>query len=186
MLNFDYYNFLSRVELKIFISLLILSSILVCCGIKKPHDGLSTPLVFRNGLYYADSTSTTPFTGRNRSQMMDQTIEYDVVNGVREGDFIIYYPNNKIQMIGKLSNNKNVGEWKYYFINGELESVGQYVDDKPSGSWKWYSPGEKLLEEGNFVDGKKDGVWKNYDSLGVLRIIRTYKQEVLVDSLKIE
>jgi len=174
--------------LKIILFLILISSILFSCGIKKvkTKNDLSAPLVYKNGLYYADSTSSIPFTGRNKSKMLDQVIEYDVINGVREGDFIVYYPNKNVQIIGKLSNNKNVGEWKYYNSNGTIESVGNFLDDKPSGTWIWYYPNGKVAEEGKFTDGKRDGDWKSYDSLGALKILRKYKMDKMIDSTSVK
>lgn len=168
--------------------LILISLVLFSCGIKKVKikDDLSSPLVYKNGLYYADSTSSTPFTGRNKSKMLDQVIEYDVINGIREGDFIVYYPNKNIQIIGKLSNNKNVGEWKYYNSNGTIESVGNFLDDKPSGVWTWYYTNGKVAEEGKFVEGKRDGDWKSYDSLGTLTILRKYKMDKMIDSTSVK
>ncbi len=168
---------------KIFL-LLLISILVFSCGIKKPktNDDLSAPLVNKNGLYYKDSTSTVPFTGRNKSKALDQVVEYDVVNGVREGDFIIYYPNKKIQMAGKISKDKNVGEWKYYYEDGSLQTVGNFNEDKPSGLWTWYYPNGKVAEEGNFLEGKRNGEWKSYDTTGTLKILRKYKLEKLIDS----
>jgi antitoxin component YwqK of YwqJK toxin-antitoxin module len=170
-------------------SLLVLIAAIMLFGCKanihKPADGKSSPLVFRDGLLYADSTAKTPFTGRNKSKMMDQLIEYDVVNGIKEGDFIIYYPNQKIQLIGKMSNNKNVGEWKYYNPDGSLETIGNYADDKPSGNWTWYYPNGKIAEEGNYVGGERNGKWKTYDTTQTETIIRVYKEDKLVDSTSV-
>jgi antitoxin component YwqK of YwqJK toxin-antitoxin module len=156
----------------------------VSCSNHK-DDGTSKPLVLRNGLYYADSTSQVPFTGRNKSNMMGQEIEYDVVNGVREGIFITYYSNKNIQMIGKLSNNKNVGEWKYYFPDGKLETTGFFENDVPAGKWTWYNQNGKMIEEGYLINGQRDGEWKSYDSTGRLDILRTYKADNLLDSIKV-
>jgi antitoxin component YwqK of YwqJK toxin-antitoxin module len=166
------------------IVVLLAALLLYGCKIKIPkHENVTTnPLVFRNGLLYIDSTSTVPYTGRNKSRMMDQVIEYDVVNGIKDGDFIIYYSNQKIQMIGKMSNNKNVGEWKYYKPDGSLETIGHYSDDKPTGTWIWYYPNGKIAEEGNYNFGKRDGKWKTYDTSSTSVIIRTYKDEKLIDS----
>jgi hypothetical protein len=148
----------------------------------KPVDGKTTPLVLRDGLLYPDSTSQVPFTGRNKSKAMERFVEFDVVNGIKEGDFIIYYPNQQIEMIGKMSNNKNFGEWKYYRSDGSLETAGSYVDDIPSGNWTWYYPDGKIVEEGIYKEGKRDGIWKSYDSTGAQLIIRTYKEDKLIDS----
>lgn len=164
--------------------IVLISVIAFSCGIKKPkqNDDLSAPLVKKNGLYYKDSTSTVPFTGRNKSKALDQIVEYDVVDGVREGDFIIYYPNKKIQMMGKISKDKNVGEWKYYYEDGSIQTVGNFNDDKPSGLWKWYFPNGKIAEEGDFIEGKRNSEWKSFDTTGTLKILRKYKLEKLIDS----
>jgi len=155
-------------------------------NINIPADGKSTPLFLRDGLLYADSTAKVPFTGRNKSKALDQVVEYDVLNGVKEGEFIIYYPNQKIQMIGKMKGNKNVGEWKYYFSDGSLQTSGYYDDDIPNGKWIWYNPKGKIMEEGNFLNGIRDGEWKSYDSVGNLSIVRIYKDSLMIDSTKIE
>lgn len=166
--------------------LFIISLLTFSCAVKEAKENISKSLVFRDGLYYADSTSTLPYTGRNKSKLRDQTIEFDVVNGIREGDFIVYYPNKNIQMIGKLTNNKNTGEWKYYNPNGSLQTVGKFLDDMPSGIWTWYYPDGKLAEEGNFVKGKKDGEWKTYDSLGNVKLVLKYKMNTVLDSIQVK
>jgi antitoxin component YwqK of YwqJK toxin-antitoxin module len=165
---------------------LLLILLAISCGKFEVKNGLSKPLVLRDGLLYSDSVATTPYTGRHKSNMMDQKIEYEVIDGIREGEFIIYYPNDNIQMMGKMTQNKNVGEWKYYASDGRLESVGSYADDVPNGKWIWYANDGKVLEEGSFALGKREGEWKSYDTLGVLQIIRSYQSDQLIDSISIE
>ena len=152
---------------------------------KKAEDNLSNPLVIRDGLLYEDSTSTKPYSGRHKSHMKDMKIEYEVVNGVREGDFIIYFSNDKIQMEGKMQNNKNNGLWKYYYSDGSLQTSGYYNQDVPDSIWKWYYNNGKVSEEGKYHNGVRDGEWKSYDSIGKLDIIRIYKDDKLIDSLKV-
>jgi len=140
----------------------------------------------RDGLLYGDTLSTIPFTGRNKSRMLDMKIEYDVVEGKKEGDFIIYYSNDKIQMAGKMKDNKNIGEWKYYFLDGSIQTNGFYDNDIPTGHWMWYNPDGKVIEEGEYIDGKREGEWKNYDSLGLIEIVRLYKENNLIDSTRVK
>jgi len=167
------------------LSITALSAMLLISCVHKAEEKLSKPLVIKDGLLYSDSLSTVPYTGRNKSNMFDKKIEYDVVDGKKEGDFIIYFSNNKIQMIGKMKANKNEGEWKYYFQNGSLESSGFYENDIPDGKWIWYNPNGKIIEEGNYVIGKREGEWKNYDSTGSLEIVRLYKANELIDSTRV-
>lgn len=169
--------------IKLYISFLI--SILFVSCTHKAEENLSKPLVLKNGLLYSDSLSTVPFTGRNKSNMFDMKIEYDVVNGEKEGDFITYYSNDKVQISGKMKANKNVGEWKYYFPDGSLETSGFFDNDSASGKWVWYNQKGQILEEGSFLAGLRDGEWKTYDSTGVVSIIRIYKNNEVIDSTKV-
>ena len=158
--------------------------ILVACK-KADEQNFSRPLVIKNGLLYSDTLSTTPFTGRNKSHMRDMKIEYDVVNGKKEGDFIIYFPNNNIQMVGKMKENKNFGEWKYYYQDGSLQTSGFYDNDIPTGKWMWFNSNGKVIEEGNYLNGNREGEWKSYDSTGSINIIRIFKENKLTDSTKV-
>jgi antitoxin component YwqK of YwqJK toxin-antitoxin module len=168
---------------KLFLLSTILLTVFACK--QKEENHLSNPLVIRNGLFYEDSTSAKPFTGRHKSRMRDMIIEYEVVNGLREGDFIIYFSNAKIQMEGKMKNNKNNGLWKYYYPDGSLQTSGNYNLDIPDSIWKWYYNNGKVSEEGKFRNGVRDGEWKSYDSTGKLEIIRSYKDDKLIDSTKV-
>lgn len=168
--------------IKVFISILIVILFISCN--QKDEEKLSNPLVLKDGLLYSDTLSTTPFTGRNKSRMFDMKIEYDVVKGKKEGDFITYYPNDKIQMIGKMKENRNVGEWKYYFPDGSLETSGFYNNDVPTGKWTWYNEAGKLIEEGQYINGKREGDWKNFDTLGAVEIVRVYRADLLIDSTR--
>ncbi len=170
--------------IKLYISFFI--SILFFSCTHKDEEKLSNPLVLRDGLLYSDTLSTIPFTGRNKSRMLDMKIEYDVVEGKKEGDFIIYYSNDKIQMAGKMKDNKNIGEWKYYFLDGSIQTNGFYDNDIPTGHWMWYNPDGKVIEEGEYIDGKREGEWKNYDSLGLIEIVRLYKENNLIDSTRVK
>jgi antitoxin component YwqK of YwqJK toxin-antitoxin module len=170
--------------IKVFIPVLIVILFISCN--QKDEEKLSNPLVLKDGLLYSDSLTTTPFTGRNKSRMLDMKIEYDVVNGKKNGDFIVYFSNDKIQISGTMKENKNVGEWKYYFSDGSLQTSGFYENDIPTGKWIWFDLQGKIIEEGIYVEGKREGEWKNYDSTGTLNIVRLYKENNLIDSIKID
>lgn len=167
----------------LFAALIIL--IFSACN-KNTDQDYQNPLVFKDGFLYHDSLSSKPFTGRNKSKMLDMVIEYEVVNGLKQGDFITYYPNGKVQMYGSMKQNKNVGLWKYYYQNGVLESSGYFNNDLPDSTWQWYNISGKLFEEGNYIGGKRNGTWKNYDSLGKLYTIKTYLDGTLKDSIKVD
>lgn len=170
--------------MKSFFGLLLLITFITSCNQPKEIK-LSNPLVLIDGLLYSDSLATTPFTGRHKSMLRELKIEYEVVNGIREGDFLIYFANDKIQMVGKMKGNKNIGEWKYYFPSGALQTSGFFENDIPGGKWTWYSNNGNVMEEGNFINGNREGEWKNYDSTGRLDIVRLYKENKIIDSTKV-
>jgi antitoxin component YwqK of YwqJK toxin-antitoxin module len=110
--------------------------------------------------------SDIPFTGREKAKVKDKVIEYDIVNGLKQGEFIIYYENGNMQIKGQMENNRNVGKWQYFYETGEIESEGYFVDDQPEGRWVWYSPSGKLKEEGSYKQGRRIGKWKTFDENG--------------------
>jgi antitoxin component YwqK of YwqJK toxin-antitoxin module len=170
--------------LKSFLLLILLSLIFFACN-KKDDQGISKPLVLRDGILYEDTVSVKPFTGRNKSRMLDMMIEYDVVDGLKNGDFIVYFPDGKVQMAGMMEKNKNVGLWKYYYKNGALQSAGYFNDDKPDSVWIWYNETGIIIEQGSFKMGMRNGEWNSYDSTGILSIVRSYRNNQLIDSVKI-
>ena len=113
-------------------------------------------LIYRKG-------SDIPFTGREKAWVNDKIIEYDVLNGMRHGEFIIYYENGNTEIKGQLEYNRNVGKWQYFYQSGEIESEGYFVNNQPGGKWVWYSPSGKLKEEGNYKQGRRIGWWRNFD-----------------------
>lgn len=173
----------NRFLLLLFITALVIS---FSCSKKSSDSKLSAPLVLRDGILFKDSLSTVPYSGRHKSKMLDQTIEYEVTNGIKNGDFIVYYSNGKVQMQGKMIDNKNTGQWKYYRVDGSLETEGVFENDVPAGIWNWFYPNGIIAETGVFNNGKRNGEWKNFDTSGKLISIVKYDQGNLVDSLKIK
>lgn len=150
---------------------------------KPPKEELSKPLVFRDSLLYADSTTTVPFTGRYKSKAMGQYIEFEVKDGKKNGEFLVFYPNKTLQVSGTVKNDDNVGEWKYYRADGSLESKGFFEAGTANGKWTWYREDGKLYEEGFLVNGQKDGEWKVYKDSNVVWLLLKFKKDVLVDSI---
>jgi hypothetical protein len=175
--------------LKKLLVLLTISILIFSCGVKEKKENaekLSKPLVFRDSLLYADSTTNIPFTGRYKSKALGNFIEFDVKDGKKDGDFFIYFPNKKIQISGKFKNDKNVGEWKYYRSDGSLESAGIFENGLPNGKWAFYFENGKLSEEGTILKGNKEGEWKIYNDSGKVSVLLKFKKDVVVDSVNYE
>ena len=125
----------------------------------------ASSLELRDTLIYKKG-ETQPYTGHEKARIKDKIIEYDVVNGIKQGDFKLFFLNGNLQIEGRLKNNKNVGLWKYYYETGELESKGEFENDKPKGEWTWYYPSGKIRERGNYFEGNRIGKWQDFDEAG--------------------
>jgi len=142
----------------------IFSVIFISCN---KNEVPESQLEMRDTLIYKKGSSE-PFTGREKAKVQDKIIEYDVVNGVKNGEFKLYQADGTLEMSGQIENNKNVGKWQYFYPSGELESEGNFVNNNPEGMWVWYYPSGKLKEEGSYIKGKRIGLWKQYDEQGKL------------------
>lgn len=165
----------------ILLAIAALSVMIISCE-QKNKNQLDQPLVMKDGLLYKDSTSTTPYKGRHKSKVLDKVIEYEVKDGIKNGEFILYFPNGKIEMKGYIVNDKNQGEWKYYLPDGTLQTVGFFKDDVPDSIWTWYYQSGKVFEVGTFDKGTRTGEWKTFDENGTLRVSRIFEDGVVKDS----
>lgn len=119
-----------------------------------------------DGLIYKSGTEEL-FTGKI-IDTADVIIEYEVVNGKKNGEFVTFYTNGNIEKTGWIKQNANVGEWKYYYPDGTLESRGHFVKDTPHGLWERFYRNGKLKQSGLYKYGLEDGEWLFYDEKGEL------------------
>jgi antitoxin component YwqK of YwqJK toxin-antitoxin module len=120
---------------------------------------------FKDGLIL-NSTTQQLYTGVINTKVNNKKLVYDVLNGKKNGTFVTYFANGRVEMIGEMNKNKNSGYWKYYYSNGTLESEGNFNNDVAVGNWKWYYPDGSLKEQGAYQNGKKNGVWLKFESNG--------------------
>lgn len=143
--------------------IIILLFFIVACNEKKNEE---INLEMRDKLLY-EIGSDTPFNGTQKTKLRDKIIEYDVVNGVKQGNFKLYYEDSTLQMIGHIEQNLNVGKWQYFYPDGKIESEGNFVNDYPEGKWIWYFQNGNIKEEGDFVKGIRIGKWTFYSEQGL-------------------
>lgn len=156
------------------------------CALNNKNSEKEWNLVLKNGLLYKDSLASEPFTGHYEGTVMGKKIEYDVVNGRKNGIFVIYNENGNVETIGYMKDEMNYGEWKYYYPNGVLESIGIFKDDKADSTWNWYYMTGTVKQTGVFSDGKKNGEWKYYDDFGNHYLTMKYKNDEVKDSIAYE
>jgi len=88
-------------------------------------------------------------------------------DGVRNGDWKLYYNNGALKAEGVYENGIKVGVWKFFHPNGELEQTGRYdKKGRLQGEWVWYYPSGKILRQEMYLDGLADGLTTEYDEEG--------------------
>ena len=106
-------------------------------------------LVEREEIYYK-KFSEIPFTGKltGRSQG-------SIYNGVKEGDWIVYYGNGQLMYKGNLKNGKKEGVFVEYHKNGQLKRKCNYKNGNLDGAVVWYRSDGSVFRSmtGTFKDG---------------------------------
>jgi len=164
---------------KYFILLFFSSLLLIGCKSYHSNHNIYTEegLIYKEGEEY-------PFTGRILDTLNNQVIEYEVLNGLKNGEFCLTSISGKVTVYGSVENNKNVGKWKYFYGSGKLESMGGFRDDKPQGKWTWFYENGTVKEEGYFVEGYKIGKWSTYAATGAPTYVITYNKGEKINEIK--
>lgn len=132
-----------------------------------------------DGLIY-NSNNNKLFTG-TVLDTVDVIIEFQVINGKKNGSFKTFYLDGQIEKSGLVINNENEGRWQYYYPNGQIESEGKFEDNVPEGKWiSYYENGYKKCE-GIYKDGKQQGSWIYYDKKGKIINMILYEEGKFID-----
>ncbi|MEJ0055187.1 MAG: TonB family protein [Bacteroidota bacterium] len=118
-------------------------------------------------------------------------------SGLKNGEFIFYHPNGKVESVGDFVSNERAGIWKYFYANGnpkqEIEfsngakkilyyndSLGQQLLKDGNGFWKeeyeepWVS--QLVINEGHLKNYEKDGQWICRFQNGTILFKETYSK----------
>lgn len=150
------------------------------CSDRNPDSG---DVMVKNGLICAIDTGE-PFTGKVHDNINSQVLEYDVVKGIKDGNFNFYSQSGKVLISGLIKNNKNEGLWQYFYPDGQLESQGYFKNDFTSDKWSWYYPDGKLKRTGSYTQGKKDGKWTEYDEYGNVISEKVYRNDLQIAGME--
>ena len=82
---------------------------------------------------------------------------------VREVD---YYDNGMVMMEGEMKDGVRNGEWVSYFLDGKVQSSGFFENDVRTGKSLVYYENGNLWMDGSYKNGKKSGLWIYYDEQG--------------------
>lgn len=158
----------------------ILSTLNILYNFGCSPENESTKIEERDGLLFIQGQNKL-FSGKVVDTLAKKILEYEVVDGKKNGEFKISSLNGSIEMFGKIKENLNVGQWCYYYPNGQLESVGDFQNNLSEGKWTWYFESGKIREIGYFKAGKKDGDWTIYDEKGNIKRKLFFKEGQITD-----
>ncbi|NBR13195.1 MAG: hypothetical protein EBQ94_04860 [Flavobacteriales bacterium] len=84
------------------------------------------------------------------------------LNDSLDGDYIVYYPNGKVDTEGHYKLGKKIGKWVWATEHANIEMAGSFIDDQQDGKWEYYYPDGGMSYTANFDKGKKSGEWHYY------------------------
>jgi antitoxin component YwqK of YwqJK toxin-antitoxin module len=168
--------------LKLFLKLLIISSLFFAAACNQYYTDQNIEIK-EDGLIYKVGRDD-PYTGRIIDTLQNEVVEYDVVNGMKNGEFRLSSEEGIVSVYGIIKDNINIGKWKYYYPSGQLESAGNFNYDNPHGKWEWYYSNGSIKEIGTFLNGNKTGTWYRYNWEGGLLSITTYDEGEKINVVK--
>ncbi len=168
--------------LKLFLKLVFISSLFFAVACNRYYSDQNIEIK-EDGLIYKVGQGN-PYTGRIIDTLQNKVLEYDVVNGMKNGEFRLSSIEGIVSVFGSIKDNRNIGEWNYYYPNGQLESKGNFIYDNPHGKWVWYYSSGNIKETGTFLNGNRTGTWYNYNWEGTLLSIAMYDEGEKINEVK--
>lgn len=77
-------------------------------------------------------------------------MEGAVANGLRNGDWVAYFPDGKVQSTGVFKDGVRIGPARVYHENGQILMDGFYTDDHKCGEWVFYDEQGYEVERRDF------------------------------------
>ena len=138
-----------------------------------PDGRVKTVQSYRNGVpqgvrreYAEDGTILAGYVF-DRGKIVGEGITKE--DGVRDGEWKLYFANGELKAEGKYTNGVKTGRWTYYHKNGNVEQTGVYdKQGRPKGDWMWYYASSELLREEAYLDGMLDGLTTEYNEDGTI------------------
>jgi antitoxin component YwqK of YwqJK toxin-antitoxin module len=157
-------------------SIFILASVLIvsCGGIKHKDYTMG-----KDGLFYKYGSHKL-YAG-TITDTVDVIVQFSVIWGKKNGEFITHYPNGQLEKFGFIRNNLNEGEWKYYYPNGILESKGVFNNSIANGRWIYFYSNGIIKAEGDFENNANEGKWIYYNEDGTIKNIEYFHDGNLLE-----
>ena len=114
-----------------------------------------------------------------RIDAKDDTLEkVQYINGLMEGQRVLYYPNGQIHIVENYVNNQYNGPYQSFYENGAPKQFGAFKDGQFEGDLKSYyaEPAGQLKEVVQLKNGVENGAVKQYFSNGRIESEASYSE----------
>jgi hypothetical protein len=127
-------------------------------------------LIYTDGLAYKKFTDV-PFTG----EVDDGQHRGAFKNGTREGPWVGYWSNGRVEFKGAFKNGTREGPWANYDDYGQLSEKGAFKNGTREGPWVGYWSNGRVEFKGAFKNGQREGPWVRYSIIGPLWLKGAFK-----------
>ena len=149
--------------------LLITTLTLLCFITSSVSWGMTMKdLVNKNGIYYSKS-SDIPFTGKiNEKNKFGHRTEGFFKDGVKEGDWNVYWDNGQLMVEGQHKQDLRVGDWTIYHGNGQIMNTMKYKNGKLEGKLEMFYFDGQMQASIMMSNGIRNGKCVYYNKDGTL------------------
>ena len=103
-------------------------------------------------------------------------------NKLLNGDVVIFYPNQNVQMFSEFKNGIPIGKTKLWYENGELWMEGNVINGLlVDGIVRMFYWNGQLEMEENYKNNVLDGLRRGWDTNGQLKFEQTYDNGELIE-----
>ncbi len=114
------------------------------------------------------------FTGKMTTRTELRISEFEVREGMVEGEVKYYYASGQLMETGSFVKGQKNDKWTRYSETGNIEAIAFYKLGKKSGTWLVYDDKGKKRFEMNYENGEKTGTWTSWDENGAVASVKDY------------
>lgn len=120
-------------------------------------NSTSKNFVLTNDIIYADGKLFTGTVFNLYENSIDTLQITSYKNGLLDGKFINFYPNQKVRSIRYFEEGKKVGNYDAWWQNGKKQLEYQFTNDEYNGTCKEWNVDGQLIKLMNYKMGHEDG-----------------------------
>ena len=120
---------------------------------------------------YLNGVEEGPYTVYNDTVL---TVKGTYVNGLLEGDWVMYFNHGPLLKRGQFIHGKAEGLWETFDEFGQLERKEYFKNDARHGEWKQFF-NNRLRDEGRYENNLQVGTWRRYHENGQLAGLSYFK-----------